>query len=98
MEVYYPEHPHNVEGWVLMHRLVMENHVQSYLDPESVVHHVNEIKTCNEIWNLFLTTPEEHSFIHKLGNRHKASTRAKMSASHKIAAQRRVRGPDGKFL
>jgi hypothetical protein len=96
-EAWYPEHPRNVEGWVLVHRLVMENHIQRYLTLDEVVHHVNEHKECNEIWNLFLTDESEHTFIHRLGHRHRSSTRRKMSESHKKIAQNRVRGPDGKF-
>lgn len=98
LEVYYPEHPHAVGGWILKHRMVMENFVGYYLDPEvDVVHHVNEVKTCNYIWNLFLTTAEEHTLIHRLGHKHKKSTKKSMSKAHKTAHKKRQRGIDGRF-
>lgn len=98
-EVDYPEHPYAVSGKVLYHRLVMENHVMRFLDPETeVVHHVNENKTCNYIWNLWLTTPEEHTYIHRLGNRHDAKTRKQMSKKHQQASKKRKRGPGGTFV
>lgn len=98
MEVWYPEHPNNVEGWVLKHRLVMENHIERYLDPLDVVHHVNEIKTCNEIWNLWLTNEKEHTFIHRLGKHHTRSATARMSKKHRKIAQTRQRDPYGRFI
>lgn len=97
-EAHYPSHPHNVGGWVLYHRLVMENYIGRYLDPEvEVVHHVNENKTCNYIWNLWLTTPEEHTLIHRLGARHKKTSKASMSKKHRKASKKRQRGYDGRF-
>lgn len=95
--VHYPEHPNNVDGWILKHRLVMENHLGRYLEPDEVVHHVNEIKTCNEVWNLFLTDEIEHTFIHRLGKQHARSSRASMSKKHQKIAQTRQRDIFGRF-
>lgn len=99
-EIYYPEHPHcDDDGYVLIHRMVMENHLQRYLDPVGeVVHHVNEDKTCNELWNLFLCTPQEHTLIHRLGKKHTRSGRANMSEKHRQIAPMRKRDFSGRFL
>lgn len=57
----------------------MENFIERFLDPkEEVVHHINEIKNDNRIDNLWLCTSSEHSKIHRLGGRHKTSSRVKV--------------------
>jgi hypothetical protein len=64
VRVYNPEHPYNVNGYVLEHRLVMEGLLGRYLSPEEVVHHINGDKTDNDIRNLYLCSPQEHTAIH----------------------------------
>ena len=95
---YLPEHPNNHKGWMLEHRLVMEEHWQRFIKRGATVHHINEDKHCNKIWNLFLCTPEEHTLIHKMGMRHNKKVRAKMSTAHKQQSKKRKRNFQGQFV
>ena len=63
--VHAPNHPNaDRGGFVLEHRLVMENAIGRYLDKSEIVHHANENKSDNRIENLFLTTMSEHARHH----------------------------------
>ena len=65
--IHKPEHPMSGKrGYVLEHRLVMEDFIGRYLKPEEVIHHVNKNRSDNRIENLMLfNNKREHLDYHK---------------------------------
>jgi len=60
-----PGHPGaDSKGYVRVHRLIMEAHLDRYLEAGEVVHHKDHDKFNNRIENLELTTLSEHTGHH----------------------------------
>lgn len=61
-----PGHPHATKnGYVLEHRVIMENHIGRLLSPsDEVVHHKDENKKNNNLSNLEIWSRSEHSKHH----------------------------------
>jgi hypothetical protein len=62
-----PMHPNAVEhGYVLEHRIVMENHLNRLLKDDEIIHHINENTKDNRLENLQLMKREEHKQFHNV--------------------------------
>lgn len=60
-----PSHPNAIKyGYVLEHRVVMENKIGRLLNENEIVHHLNENKKDNSPNNLELMTNQEHGRHH----------------------------------
>lgn len=59
------DHPYRTKNdYVLLHRVVMENHLGRLLDKDEVVHHKDKDKFNNAIENLEVLTKEQHAALH----------------------------------
>lgn len=62
-----PQHPNSFkDGYILEHRIVVENYLGRLLRKDEVVHHKDGNKTNNDISNLVVLTQQEHSRLHFL--------------------------------
>lgn len=57
-------HPKNYEGYYYEHLLIMENHINRYLEDNEIVHHKDGNRANNQIENLELMTRSEHGKLH----------------------------------
>ena len=58
-------HPNSTKnGYVLEHRIIMENHLGRLLKSDEVVHHINNNSKDNNLSNLQLMTSKEHTGLH----------------------------------
>lgn len=71
--VYVPDHPNaNKEGYVMKHRLIMEQHIGRFVGKDEIVHHKNHDRADNRIENLEIMSKKEHAALH-MTERHKAN-------------------------
>lgn len=67
-----PEHPKATKnGYVLLHRVIMENHLGRLLNDDEVVHHKDHDKKHNVIENLEVLSAKEHNILHGLEHERK---------------------------
>jgi hypothetical protein len=68
------DHPYaNAEGYVKRSRYVMEQAIGRYIEPEEVIHHINEVRDDDRLENLMLcsSSSEHHRVWHKTKSRRK---------------------------
>ena len=62
-----PNHPNTtINGYILHHRVVIENSLGRILEPYEIVHHINKNKKDNRLENLEIVNITVHSKLHGL--------------------------------
>ena len=84
---YAPDHPRASKGYVLQHRLLMEQSLGRYLEGTEEVHHINGVKNDNRLENLVTLTHSEHRAAHR-GQKTKHDSATMSAAGKKGAAVR----------
>ena len=60
-----PEHPRAIKyGYVLAHRVIVENAIGRLLTKDEVVHHIDGNGLNNDLENLEILTIKEHNLLH----------------------------------
>jgi hypothetical protein len=72
LQILMPNHPNNINGYILLHRYIMEQSLKRYLIKEEVVHHIDGNKNNNDVENLMLFKnggehTRYHSKLRKMG-------------------------------
>lgn len=68
--IFKPDHKYaSKEGYVLRYRLVMEEKLGRLLDPDEIVHHINEINDDDRPDNLQVMDRVEHALVHRLNTK-----------------------------
>jgi len=92
VRVYEPNHPNAFQsGWVLEHRLVVEQTIGRRLRGDEHVHHINHVRTDNRPENLTVLSHSAHSAITAKENREALQTA--LTARQKLAEYERRFGP-----
>lgn len=79
VRIYYPEHPNSdAVGYLLYHRVLIENKLKRYLEDWELVHHKDGNPSNNKLSNLELTDSKGHGWRHRTHERPSKKKLAKL--------------------